>query len=80
MEASCCKVRGGFKFSRSLQSHVYNITNFCRKCELVAEGFCDASSEEGGWLVVQRRQDGSVDFNKGWLDYEDGFGSLTGEF
>ena len=34
----------------------------------------------GGWLVVRRRQDGSFDFNKVWVDYEDGFGSLTGEF
>ena len=31
-------------------------------------------------MVVQRRQDGNVDFNRGWVDYEDGFGSLTGEF
>ena len=30
--------------------------------------------------MVQRRQDGSVDFNRGWVEYEEGFGSLTGEF
>ena len=30
--------------------------------------------------MIQRRQDGNVDFNKYWVDYEDGFGSLTGEF
>ena len=48
--------------------------------EEVAEGYCDGVTAGGGWLVVQRRQDGSVDFHRGWVDYEDGFGSLTGEF
>jgi len=42
--------------------------------------YCDTTSGGGGWLVIQRRQDGSVDFNRDWVDYEDGFGSLTGEF
>ena len=44
------------------------------------EAYCDASNGGGGWLVVQRRQDGSVDFNRTWMEYEDGFGKLTGEF
>ena len=57
-----------------------SITNFCGDCEEVAEGYCDGATAGGGWLVVQRRQDGGVDFNRGWVDYEDGFGSLTGEF
>ena len=70
-----------FKFSNILlKSRVYNITNFCGDCEAVAEGYCDAVTDRGEWLVVQRRQDGSVDFNRGWADYEEGFGSLTGEF
>ena len=81
VNGSCCEIKSnGFKFSTSLKSRVYNITNFCGDCEAVAEGYCDAVSDGGGWLIVQRRQDGSVNFNRGWLEYEEGFGSLNGEF
>ena len=30
--------------------------------------------------VLQRRQDGSVDYYRDWNDYRTGFGNLTGEF
>ena len=46
----------------------------------MTEGYCDVNTAGGGWLVVQRRQDGTVGFSRGWVDYENGFGSLTGEF
>ena len=39
VNGSCCEVKSnGFKFSTSLKSRVYNITNFCGDCQLTAEG------------------------------------------
>ena len=80
VNGSCCEVVKGNSFKFSNIPRVYNIGNFCGDYELVAEGYCDAVTNGGGWLVIQRRQDGSLDFNRDWVDYEDGFGSLTGEF
>lgn len=38
----------------------------------------------GGWLLIQQRMDGSLNFNRTWQDYKRGFGSLNekgeGEF
>ena len=42
---------------------------------------CDVDTDGGGWTVILRRvAGGTVDFNRTWEDYEDGFGQLSSEF
>ncbi|XP_039600275.1 angiopoietin-related protein 5 [Polypterus senegalus] len=43
------------------------------------EVFCEMDYMDGGWTVIQRRLDGNIDFKRGWSEYMDGFGDLSGE-
>ncbi|XP_059561771.1 angiopoietin-4 isoform X2 [Myotis daubentonii] len=52
--------------------HVANVTE-PRKV------FCDMEANGGGWTLIQRRANGSVNFQRNWKDYKQGFGDLAGE-
>ncbi|KAM6980477.1 fibroleukin [Aplochiton taeniatus] len=43
------------------------------------EATCDMETAGGGWTVFQSRRGGSVDFNRTWQEYREGFGSPQGE-
>jgi len=79
---NCCNL--GYQYSKFgeilYKPNTYTIKNFCGNCLSTQKVYCDTITAGGGWLVIQRRKDGSVDFNRDWADYEEGFGSLTGEF
>ncbi|WAR09645.1 FGL2-like protein, partial [Mya arenaria] len=66
------------KLGLSRGSGVYRITLWNTDKEV--DVYCDMDTDGGGWTVFQRRLDGSVDFNRRFVEYEQGFGSLDGEF
>uniref|UniRef100_A0A3Q3EBR7 Angiopoietin-like 6 n=1 Tax=Labrus bergylta TaxID=56723 RepID=A0A3Q3EBR7_9LABR len=44
------------------------------------QAWCEQSQAQGGWTVIQRRQDVSVNFFRTWEQYNQGFGNLDGEY
>ncbi|CAG5897048.1 unnamed protein product [Menidia menidia] len=42
--------------------------------------WCEQDIDNGGWTVIQRRKDGSVNFFRNWENYKSGFGNIDGEY
>ncbi|XP_033845370.2 angiopoietin-related protein 2 [Periophthalmus magnuspinnatus] len=44
------------------------------------QAWCDMRHDPGGWTIILRRQDGSVNFFRNWETYKQGFGNINGEY
>ena len=75
---TCCDINALYFYTKP--SAVYQMQCWCGGLWSTTSAFCDTKTADGGWTVIQRRKDGSVDFNRPWSDYEKGFGDLNGEF
>ncbi|XP_068135000.1 fibrinogen alpha chain [Hyperolius riggenbachi] len=60
--------------SSGAQSGIFKISPQGSSKELSV--YCDQETDIGGWLLIQQREDGSVNFNRTWQEYRDGFGSV----
>lgn len=81
--ASLLRCHEGPKSCRELLSQGATLSGWYHLC--LPEGralpvFCEMDTWGGGWLVFQRRQDGSVDFFQSWASYKAGFGRQESEF
>ena len=72
---TCCDINALYFFTTL--PGVYQLQCWCGGIWSTTSVFCDTQTADGGWTVIQRRKDGSVDFNRPWSDYEKGFGDLN---
>lgn len=84
----CCQpivmAKAVFPSNRPLSGR-YVITDPCErgtgKLNDTTYAYCDMVTDEGGWILIQRRRYyNSLDFARNWLQYEEGFGDVNGEF
>ncbi|VDI41924.1 Hypothetical predicted protein [Mytilus galloprovincialis] len=59
------------------KSGVYKISPGNSK---VLKVYFDMTTDGGGWSIIQRHQDGIVDFQRTWAEYETGFGNVEGDY
>lgn len=42
--------------------------------------YCEMTHDDGNWIVILNRFDGSINFFRNWQDYKEGFGNIAGEY
>ncbi|XP_062142931.1 angiopoietin-related protein 3-like isoform X2 [Drosophila sulfurigaster albostrigata] len=66
--------------SKSLPSSCVNMTAGIQEIQIGNAKPFKAMCDGDGWMIIQRRINGTEDFNRTWKEYEDGFGDLNEEF
>ena len=74
---SCCQLKETFFGARS---GVYMMKEQCNIGKRETYSYCDMETDGGGWLVIQRRINGSLSFSRTLEEYENGFGDVSSEF
>nr|XP_039260834.1 fibrinogen-like protein A [Styela clava] len=68
----CKSVNGKYAKIQNTTGGVFDIYPELRAKPV--EVYCDIVTDGGGWIVFQRRMDGTEDFYRGWNEYVNGFG------
>ncbi|KAI8490989.1 hypothetical protein Bbelb_314080 [Branchiostoma belcheri] len=76
--SDCSQIRTALKLYDKVSSGVHKILPVGLSSPISV--YCDQTTDGGGWTVIQKRFDGSVDFNRPYDDYRYGFGSAKGEY
>ena len=64
----------------SYSSFPYPVIYPSRQSKFQFPYLCDPLTDAGGWIVIQRRSTGNVDFHRNWVDYKTGFGYFGDDF
>uniref|UniRef100_A0A8C6T5G7 Angiopoietin-like 2a n=1 Tax=Neogobius melanostomus TaxID=47308 RepID=A0A8C6T5G7_9GOBI len=75
---------GPFKDCQQALDNGYSISGMYllkpENANKLLQAWCDMRHDPGGWTVILRRQDGSVNFFRNWDTYKQGFGNIDGEY
>ncbi|XP_070532158.1 angiopoietin-2-like [Ptychodera flava] len=66
-----------YKYGAAKQSGVYIIKP---KNSNPIKVWCDMETDGGGWTVLQKRVNGTLDFYRNWTEYKNGFGDAEHEY